>query len=99
MQLLILHPLFGNDTDRLRDIALAIFPNLSQAAGTSEDTIIVEGSADSASETQEQDYSVRTTSAGTKMEMAQRDTHSKQGRRVTPIPKVGGERHHKPLIV
>lgn len=54
-------------------IALAIFPNLSQAAGTSEDTIIVEGSADSASETQEQDYSVRTTSAGTKMEMAQRD--------------------------
>lgn len=54
-------------------IALAIFPNLSQAAGTSEDTIIVEGSSDSASETQEQDYSVRTTSAGTKMEMAQRD--------------------------
>lgn len=54
-------------------IALAIFPNLSQAAGTSEDTIIVEGSSDSTSETQEQDYSVRTTSAGTKMEMAQRD--------------------------
>ncbi|MDU4228961.1 MAG: TonB-dependent receptor plug domain-containing protein, partial [Klebsiella grimontii] len=54
-------------------IALALFPNLSQAAGAAEDTIIVEGSSDSASDTQEQDYSVRTTSAGTKMEMAQRD--------------------------
>lgn len=54
-------------------ITLALFPNLSQAAGASEDTIIVEGSSDSASDTQEQDYSVRTTSAGTKMEMTQRD--------------------------
>ncbi|MXS69582.1 ferric-rhodotorulic acid/ferric-coprogen receptor FhuE, partial [Enterobacter hormaechei] len=54
-------------------IALALSPNLSQAASHSEDTIIVEGSADSASDTQEQDYSVKTTSAGTKMEMAQRD--------------------------
>ncbi|WP_139538228.1 ferric-rhodotorulic acid/ferric-coprogen receptor FhuE [Klebsiella spallanzanii] len=54
-------------------IALALFPQLSQAASKSEDTIIVEGSADSSSDTQEQDYSVKTTSAGTKMEMAQRD--------------------------
>lgn len=58
-------------------IALALFPNLSQAAGAAEDTIIVEGSSDSASDTQEQDYSVRTTSAGTKMEMAQRDIRSR----------------------
>ena len=36
-------------------IALALSPNLSQAASHSEDTIIVEGSADSASDTQEQD--------------------------------------------
>ncbi len=34
-------------------ITLALFPNLSQAAGASEDTIIVEGSLDSASDTQE----------------------------------------------
>ena len=48
-------------------IALALFPDLGQAASKSEETLIVEGSTDTASSAQEQDYSVKTTSAGTKM--------------------------------
>ncbi|VUS27413.1 ferric-rhodotorulic acid/ferric-coprogen receptor FhuE [Klebsiella spallanzanii] len=54
-------------------IALALFPQLSQAASKSEDTIIVEGSADSSSDTQEQDYSVKTTTTGTKLLLVPRD--------------------------
>jgi len=54
-------------------IALALYPQLGQAADKTEDTIIVEGSADNSSDTQAQDYSVKATTAGTKMQMVQRD--------------------------
>ncbi|MEN0615171.1 ferric-rhodotorulic acid/ferric-coprogen receptor FhuE [Klebsiella indica] len=53
-------------------ITLALFPHLSHAAN-SEDTIIVDGSTNNDSDTQAQDYNVKTTAAGTKMEMTQRD--------------------------
>lgn len=54
-------------------VTLALYPGLSIAAGSSEDTIIVDGSADSASTNDQQDYSVKSTTAGTKMQMIQRD--------------------------
>ena len=55
-------------------IAMALLPSLTFAALPTEETVIVEGSvqADSA-ESDKQDYSVKTTTAGTKMAMAQRD--------------------------
>ncbi|MEX3019285.1 ferric-rhodotorulic acid/ferric-coprogen receptor FhuE [Kluyvera sp. STS39-E] len=54
-------------------IALALYPQIGHAADKTEDTIIVEGSADNSSDTQDQDYSVKATTAGTKMQMVQRD--------------------------
>lgn len=55
-------------------IALALSPQLGMTADKTEDTIVVEGSSsDSSSDTQKQDYSVKTTTAGTKMQMVQRD--------------------------
>ena len=54
-------------------IALALYPGLSIAAASSEDTIIVDGSADSSAANDQQDYSVKSTTAGTKMQMIQRD--------------------------
>lgn len=55
-------------------IALALYPQLGMTADKTEDTIVVEGSSsDSSSDTQKQDYSVKTTTAGTKMQMVQRD--------------------------
>lgn len=54
-------------------IALALHPALGIAAGTTDDTIIVEGTTPAGVGEQQQDYSVKTTSAGTKMLMTQRD--------------------------
>ncbi len=54
-------------------VTLALYPGLSIAASSSEDIIIVDGSADSASTNDQQDYSVKSTTAGTKMQMIQRD--------------------------
>jgi outer membrane receptor for ferric coprogen and ferric-rhodotorulic acid len=52
-------------------IAMALAPSVSLAA---EDTVIVDGSVAADQTTgEEQDYSVKTTAIGTKMEMAQRD--------------------------
>ncbi len=52
-------------------IALALSPGLSFAA--SEDTIIVDGTSNTGNDSETQDYSVKTTTAGTKMQMVQRD--------------------------
>ena len=53
-------------------IALALLPSAAFAAPATEETVIVEGSA-TAPEDGENDYSVTSTSAGTKMQMTQRD--------------------------
>lgn len=55
-------------------IAMALMPSTSFAATTTEETIIVDSAsqADTSSD-EEQDYNVKTTTAGTKMQMAQRD--------------------------
>lgn len=52
-------------------ITAALLPCTSLAA-SAEETVIVDGSA-SATSSDEQDYSVKSTSAGTKMQMTQRD--------------------------
>lgn len=52
-------------------ITLALLPSTSLAA-PAEETVIVEGSAP-ATTSEEQDYSVKSTTAGTKMQMTQRD--------------------------
>ena len=52
-------------------ITLALLPSTSLAA-PAEETVIVEGSAPATS-SDEQDYSVKSTTAGTKMQMTQRD--------------------------
>ena len=52
-------------------IALALSPGLSFAA--SEDTIVVDGTSNTGSDSETQDYSVKTTTVGTKMQMVQRD--------------------------
>ena len=52
-------------------ITLTLLPSTSLAA-PAEETVIVEGSAPAAS-SDEQDYSVKSTTAGTKMQMTQRD--------------------------
>ena len=54
-------------------IALALYPTLGLAADATDDTIIVEGATPAGTDEQRQDYSVKTTSAGTKMLMTQRD--------------------------
>ncbi|HAT8012957.1 ferric-rhodotorulic acid/ferric-coprogen receptor FhuE [Citrobacter rodentium] len=54
-------------------IAIALTPSISFAASAPEETVIVEGSASAGYSADEQDYSVKTTSAGTKMMMTQRD--------------------------
>lgn len=55
-------------------VALALYPQLGMTADKTEDTIVVEGSStDTRTDTQKQDYSVKTTTAGTKMQMVQRD--------------------------
>ena len=54
-------------------IALALYPGLGIAASSGEDTIVVDGSADSSAANDQQDYSVKSTTAGTKMQMVQRD--------------------------
>ena len=53
-------------------IALALLPSAAFAAPATEETVIVEGSA-TAPDAGENDYSVTSTSAGTKMQMTQRD--------------------------
>lgn len=53
-------------------IALALLPSAAFAAPATEETVIVEGSA-TAPDDDENDYSVTSTSAGTKMQMTQRD--------------------------
>ena len=53
-------------------IALALFPSAAFAAPTTEETVIVESSATLPID-DENDYSVTSTSAGTKMQMTQRD--------------------------
>ena len=52
-------------------ITLALLPSTSLAA-PDEETVVVEGSAPAAA-SEEQDYSVKSTTAGTKMQMTQRD--------------------------
>ena len=55
-------------------IAMAFMPSISFAAPATEDTVIVDGSTQSdATTTDAQDYSVKTSTAGTKMNMVQRD--------------------------
>ena len=55
-------------------IAMALMPSMSFAATTPEETVIVDGSAPATSaNSDEQDYSVKSTTAGTKMMMTQRD--------------------------
>ncbi len=53
-------------------IALALFPSSTLAVPTAEETVIVEG-ATNAPVDDENDYSVTSTSVGTKMQMTQRD--------------------------
>lgn len=53
-------------------IALALLPSAAFAAPATEETVIVEGSA-TAPDDGKNDYSVTSTSAGTKMQMTQRD--------------------------
>lgn len=53
-------------------IALALLPSAAFAAPATEETVIVEGSA-TAPDNGENDYNVTSTSAGTKMQMTQRD--------------------------
>ncbi len=53
-------------------IALALLPSAAFAAPVTEETVIVEGSA-TAPDDGENDYNVTSTSAGTKMQMTQRD--------------------------
>lgn len=53
-------------------IVLALLPSAAFAAPATEETVIVEGSA-TAPDDGENDYSVTSTSAGTKMQMTQRD--------------------------
>ncbi len=53
-------------------IALALLPSAAFAAPATEETVIVEGSA-TAPDDGENDYNVTSTSAGTKMQMTQRD--------------------------
>lgn len=57
-------------------IALALLPSAAFAAPATEETVIVEGSA-TAPDDGENDYSVTSTSAGTKMQMTQRDILSR----------------------
>ncbi|MFK3706580.1 ferric-rhodotorulic acid/ferric-coprogen receptor FhuE [Klebsiella sp. NPDC088457] len=55
-------------------LAVGIALALSSAPGyAAEDTIIVEGTTETGSDAQQQDYSVKTTTAGTRMPMIQRD--------------------------
>ena len=55
-------------------IAMALMPSISFAATTPEETVIVDGSTPATSaDSDEQDYSVKSTTAGTKMMMTQRD--------------------------
>jgi len=53
-------------------IAMALMPTVSFAA-TSEETVIVDGSTSNDQPDEAQDYSVKTTTVGTKMQMVQRD--------------------------
>ncbi|XPE46902.1 FhuE receptor [Shigella flexneri] len=53
-------------------IALALLPSAAFAAPATEETVIVEGSA-TAPDDGENDYSVKATTAGTKMQTIQRD--------------------------
>lgn len=57
-------------------IVLALLPSAAFAAPATEETVIVEGSA-TAPDDGENDYSVTSTSAGTKMQMTQRDILSR----------------------
>lgn len=55
-------------------IAMALMPSMSFAATTPEETVIVDGSAPATpANSDERDYSVKSTAAGTKMMMTQRD--------------------------
>lgn len=55
-------------------IAMALMPSMSFAATTPEETVIVDGSAPATpADSDERDYSVKSTAAGTKMMMTQRD--------------------------
>ena len=55
-------------------IAMALMPSMSFAATTAEETVIVDGSAPATpADSNERDYSVKSTTAGTKMMMTQRD--------------------------
>ena len=55
-------------------IAFALMPSAVFAADTKkEDTIVVDAAAQAAADTQEQDYSVKASTAGTKMMLVQRD--------------------------
>lgn len=57
-------------------IAMALMPTVSFAASTTEDTVVVEGGFDNAqdpSSGQDQDYSVKTTTTGTKLLLVPRD--------------------------
>lgn len=55
-------------------IALALYPHLGHAAtDNKDDTIIVEGSDETSPESQQQDYSVKTTTTGTKLLLIPRD--------------------------
>ena len=57
-------------------IAMALMPAVSFAASTDEDTVVVDGSFDNApalSDGQDRDYSVKTTTTGTKLLLVPRD--------------------------
>ncbi len=55
-------------------IAMALMPSMSFAATTAEETVIIDGSAPATpADSNERDYSVKSTTAGTKMMMTQRD--------------------------
>lgn len=54
-------------------IALALSPAASFAATNTEDTVLVDGSSLSTADSQDQDYSVKTTTTGTKLLLVPRD--------------------------
>lgn len=66
------HPAAATPSLLAACIALALFPSATFAVPTAEETVIVEGAANAPVD-DENDYSVTSTSVGTKMQMTQRD--------------------------
>lgn len=99
LQLLIAHPLFGDDTDRLRDIALGHL-HFCPCGGSFDAVILFLRIRSAICGTFYNNSVFGVTGSLAKVwGERQRYAHRKQGWSVSPIPGVSGERHHKPLIM